>query len=89
MAAALHSFPPHHDGEEEEEEEEEEEIGKEVTNPKQTLNYSNPRQNRYTLMTQNGQPHYKWPFPPFIVQGGECLTMWDLFPPFYFPIHIP
>ena len=39
-------------------------------------------------MTQNGQPLYKWPFPPFIDKGGECLTMWDLFPLLYFPIYI-
>ena len=37
--------------------------------------------NRYTLTTQNGQPLYKWPLPPFIDQGGERLTMWDHFPP--------
>ena len=31
-------------------------------------------------MTQNGQNLYKWPFPPFIEQGGARLTMWDHFP---------
>ena len=33
-----------------------EEVGREVANPRQTLDCSNPRQNWYTLATQNGQP---------------------------------
>ena len=31
----------------------------------------------YTPKTQNGQPFYKGPLPPFIDQGGEGVTMWD------------
>ena len=75
MVAALQSFAPHHAEEEEEE--------KELTLERH-LTSVNPRQNWYTLTTQNGQPLYKWPLPPFIDQGGERLTMWDLIPPFTF-----
>ena len=38
-------------------------------------------------MTQNGQPFYKGPLPPFIDQGREGVTMWDKYPP-YFPMCI-
>ena len=38
-------------------------------------------------MTQNGQPFYKGPLPPFIDQGGVGVTMWDKYPP-YSPMYI-
>ena len=74
MVAALQSFAPHHA-----EEEEEKKMEKILTLDKH-LTIVNPRQIGIPLTTQNGQPFYKWPFPPFIDQGGECLTMWDHFP---------
>ena len=70
MVAVLHSFAPHHDEEEEEK----------ILTLDRLLTIVNPRQKRYPLKTQNGQPLYKWPFAPFIDQGGERLTMWDHFP---------
>ena len=84
MVAALHNFAPHHDEEEEEEKEE----NRKLLTLDRYLTPSNPRQNGIPLITQNGQPLYKWPFPPFIDQGGERLTMWDRPPPTYLPIYI-
>ena len=79
MVAALHSFAPHHD--EEEEEEKKKKKNRKLLTLDRYLTQSNPDKNGISLITQNGQPLYKWPFPPFIDQGGERLIMWDLFPP--------
>ena len=46
-----------------------------------------PRPKCDTLMTQNEQPFFKGPLPPFIDKGREGVTMWDKYPP-YFPMYI-